>query len=373
MTEKRNDYDVIVVGAGVVGASVAGRLARAGRRTVSVERDEPGRHATRAAAGMLSPLGEADTEGPFLGIALRSLDRYPAFVREVEDAGGVELEHRSEGKLQVAFTDEAAARLERRMHFARERGSRAVLVEDDELRDLEPDLPEDARRGLLIPEDQRLDNRLLGQVLPRWAEALGASFLTGTGVEELLQDEGRTVGVRLADGRRLEAPWVVVAAGCWSGGLAGLPRPLPVQPIRGQIVRLGPGPLRVGRTLESSEGYLVPRDDGSVLAGSTEERAGFEAVTSARGVARILEGALRLLPGLGEHPVAEAWAGLRPGTPDRLPILGPDPDRPGLLYATGHFRNGVLLAPETAEIVARLVAGEDPELDLSPFRPDRFS
>lgn len=367
--------DVAVVGGGVVGCAVAGRLAQAGVRCVVLERDRPGYGATRAAAGMLSPLAEAEREGPFLRLGMRSLERYPEFVREVEDASGVDVEHRVAGKLQVALTAEEAGILERRSAFARKWSPGAEVVDSPALAEGEPCVTPAAERGLLLPDDHRLDSRRLGEAVYRWARRAGASVVTGTRLEEVLREGNEVRGVRLSGGRRLDARWVVVAAGSWSGRLGGLPRPLPVEPVRGQMVVLGPGPCRPRRAVESPRVYVVPRDDGRLLAGSTEERAGFERRSTAGGMGGILGAALELLPDLAEHPVVDSWAGLRPGTPDRLPILGPDPEVRGLLYATGHFRNGILLAPETARMLtAWIVEGKEgpPDEDFPPFRPHRF-
>ena len=380
--------DVIVVGGGVIGCAIGGRLAQAGLRCAILERGEPGRGASQAAAGMLSPLAEAEREGPFLDLGMRSLQRYPAFVAEVEAASGIDVEHRPAGKVQVAFSREEMAVLAHRAQFARTWSSQVKLLEDDAMRAHAPFVNPAAHGGLVLSHDHRLHSGKLTGAVRAWALSAGADIRSRTTVEGVAVAAGRVQGVQVEGGGHVKAPWVVVAAGSWSGNLPGLPSTLPVEPVRGQMVALGPGPCHLTQAVESARVYAVPREDGNIVLGSTEERAGFEARTTARGVADILEAALELLPALAHHPVDAAWAGLRPGTPDRIPILGPDPQVQGLLYATGHFRNGLLLAPETARIIAALVTGTDGEdadgedngpgaeapLEelLEPFRPDRF-
>ncbi|MBX6365619.1 MAG: FAD-dependent oxidoreductase, partial [Gemmatimonadetes bacterium] len=200
----------------------------------------------------------------------------------------------------------------------------------------------------------------------------GVRFELGAQVAAVESEGARVTGVQLAGGRRLPAGRVVLAAGSWSGEIRGLPRPVPVRPVRGQVVALESVPPLLGRTVATPDIYLVPRRDGRVLLGATVEEAGFRATPTAGGIHRLLAAAIAAAPALADAPVAEIWAGLRPGTPDGLPILGPDPELSGLAYATGHFRNGILLAPITAALLADLLAGEPPAALLEAFGVDRF-
>jgi glycine oxidase len=235
---------------------------------------------------------------------------------------------------------------------------------------MEPSLHSDWREALYLPRDVTVDNVLLMRGLERSAGRAGARLQSGTPVVSLLVESGRVAGV-MAAGGRLPAGAVVIAAGAWSGEIAGpgVP-PLPSHPVRGQIVCFGPAPVPL-HPLFTHGFYLVPRRDGRVLAGSTMERAGFDASVTGSGLACLSAKALALVPALGDAPFHSAWAGLRPATPDDLPAIG-RAAVPGLLYACGHLRNGILLAPITARLVTRLLRDEDPGIDLAPFDPRRF-
>lgn len=365
--------DVVVVGGGVIGAAVAWELGRRGVRVTVVERDAPGGAATAAAGGMLSPLAESRRPGPFLELALASFERFPRFVEHVEEASGLAVEHRADGKLLLALDEAQAAELRQQAEWQRARGLRVELLEPAEARRLEPSLTEAFRAALLVETDSRVDSRLLGRALWLAAAHTGADFRLGSLAVAVHEEGGRARGVTLSDGRRVAADAVVVAAGCWSGQLAGLPRPLPVRPVRGQMAAVRIVPPRFRRVLYAPGCYLIPRNDGRVLIGATMEESGFRCHTTPSGLSQLFVAAARMVPALGEAPVEETWAGLRPGTPDDLPILGPDPELEGLVYATGHFRNGILLAPITAELLADLVTGAGPSLAVDPFAADRFA
>lgn len=374
MSDRRKGTDVLVVGGGAIGCVSALALAREGRSVTVVERSPPEAGATWAAAGMLSPLGEAEDPGPFLRLGRASLDLYPGLVEDLEEYGSRDLLFEWTGSLHVAFDDEGVGSLRSRHRWQRDRGHRTRWLEGEELAEAEAGLAPGVRAGLLIDEDAQVDNRFLGEALRAAAARAGARMIEGLGVREVLREARRVRGAQLSDGSVVAAEAVVVAAGCWSGRLAGLPRTLPVRPVRGQMVALGPvdRPERPGFILVSPDCYLVPRADGRILVGATVEEAGYDARTTVEGVSRLLAGAVRAYPSVADAPVLETWAGLRPGTPDELPILGQDPELEGLVYATGHFRNGILLAPITGGIVAALVDGRPPPVDIEAFRPDRF-
>lgn len=364
--------DVAVLGGGVIGCATARELARRGLSVVVVERDTPGLGATSAAAGMLSPLSESEETGPFLELALSSLDRYPSFVAALFEETGIDVEYRQRGKLEVALDEAGTARLRATFVWRREAGFVVDWLDADEVRRMEPALSPQARAGLFNARDHQVDNRRLGRAAWLAAERAGVRFLTGAPAQALVTAGGRVSGVTLASGEVVSAPRVVLALGSWSGAFGGLPRPLPVFPVRGEIVALEAAPSPLMRVVSTGRCYLVSRADGRVLIGATAERAGFQSRATAGGVQTLLSAAIEAVPALATAPVAELWGGLRPGTPDALPILGPDPEVEGLVYATGHFRNGILLAPITAQLVAEATVGERPALSLAPFAMDRF-
>ncbi len=360
---------VVVVGGGIIGCASAWRLARAGADVLLIERDVPGAHASSAAAGMLSPLKEAEEPGPFLELGLQSLERYPEFIRDVQAASGLDVGFRRDGRLDVALDDEAAAALRRHQRMQAEAGHDSRLVEGAELRRIEPAITPDAILALATEHDFRVDNALLVRAL--WIAAVREGVRARTGVSVTAVDVAghRVTGVRLERGETVAAEVVVVAAGAWSGQLQ-LPRRLPVRPVRGQIVVLRTVPPVLGRSTWGPGAYLVPRIDGRLLVGSTMEEVGFVPEVTAGAVERLLRVAARVAPALADAPLEGFQVGLRPATDDGLPIIGRDADVDGLVFATGHFRNGILLAPETAERVVGAALRQEPA--QAAFDPGRF-
>jgi glycine oxidase len=364
------DLDVIVVGGGVMGCGIALRLRQAGARVTVLERSIPGAEASSAAGGILAPQMESEGPGPFLDLCLKSRALYPDFARELHALTGVDVAYLPSGLLHVAFDEAGARRLEATVGWQKERGLRAELLGPREVHLLEPQLSGALVAAARFPDDHQVDNRLLTRALMMAAAKVGATFRTGY-VRGVVEAQGRVVGVDL-DGETLRADAVVIAAGSWSGLVQGISLdPRVVRPARGQMVQLQTRLPLLSHVVFSDKGYLIPRADGRIIAGSTLEFAGFEKHVTAEGLQRILALALELCPALASAPVQETWAGLRPYTEDHLPILGAGP-LPGLFLATGHFRNGILLAPITARLLAQAVRGESPLVDLSPFRFDRF-
>lgn len=372
MTNGRNRPDLLIVGGGVIGLAIARDAAARGLRVTLLERKTCGREASWAAAGMLSPLGEALEPGPFLEFGLDSLKAYPAFVAELEEETGIGVELRKCGKLRLALSEEEEERLRARLHWARDRDLTARWLEPGELRAEEPALGAPALGGLLLEDDFRVDNRALARALVESLRLRGVSIREGVEARGVDVRSGRARAVLLEDGESLPASTVLLAAGAWTGTLEGLPFPVPVRPVRGQMMALrldAPPSLRV---LESEEVYLVPRDDGRILVGATEEEVGFRRETTAGGLADILDAALRLVPGLRSASVDQTWSGLRPGSLDGLPILGGHPEVKDLYIATGHFRNGILLTPATARAMGALVTGAAGPMPPAEFGPQRF-
>jgi glycine oxidase len=359
MTEKRS-FDVVIVGGGVIGLACAWRLVRRGAQVALVERAQPPAGATRVAAGMLAPVGELSFGEPeLLKLTLAAAELYPEFIAELETASGVSTGYRRDGAVHVALDRDEAAELRRVHELQRSLGLGAEWLPPRRCRELEPGLTPSFNGGVHAPQEGSVDPRALTAALLAALEAEpGVELLTETGVEAALSDGGRITGVWTKRGEELRAGAVVLAAGARSGQAEWLPeaaRP-PVRPVKGQILALraldGDAPCR--RIVASERIYLVPRPDGRLIVGATVEEQGFDTTVTAGGVHELLREAYRLLPEVAEMELVQAIAGLRPGTPDNLPLVGPSPVE-GLLWATGHYRNGILLAPLAANTIADLL------------------
>ena len=321
-------------------------------------------------AAILSPGVEAVEPSPFYDLCRASLARYPALVRELEQTTGISLGFQAGGTLEVALEDDHAQLLAARAERLARHGLPAEVLDDAEVRRLEPSLSPATRGALFFPDEASVDPRPLARALYLAARAAGAHFQTGQ-VLRIVQEGGRAVGVD-HDAGRIEAGAVVLAAGAWSALVpgSGLPRGA-VRPVRGQIALLDTRQRLLGRVVFSDKGYVVPRADGRVLCGSTMEEVGFEKAVTAGGLHGVLGMAIEIAPALAAAPVIDTWSNFRPASPDGWPVLGPSPV-PGLFYATGHTRNGILLTPITADAVAASVLGRPPPVDLSPFSAGRL-
>jgi glycine oxidase len=365
------DGDVIIVGGGIVGLSAARVLAAAGARTVVIERSRVGAEASTAAAGMVAPQAETDEDSPLLELALRARDHHLALAPALEAETGLSVDLACRGLIELAFTDEDLRRLEARRAWQTRRGLAAEALGPAEVRESEPNVNPSVCGGLYIPDDRCVDNVRLVRALAASAVARGASIVTGRPVTGLVVEGGAVAGVKAAT-EVFRAPVVINAMGAWASLLAGDPLPPPVEPVRGHIVAFDMVPALLRHVVCSPRGYLVPRADGRTLAGSTTERAGFDKIVTAAGLGIVLGIALEIAPILGDVAVADSWAGLRPGTPDGLPVIGPGA-LPGLFHAAGLYRNGILMGPLVGEIVAGLVHGLAPPIDLTPFSVSRFA
>ena len=361
MSQKRN-FDAVVVGGGVIGLCSAWRAAERGADVAIVERGDPGAGATRVAAGMLAPVGELSFGEPeLLELTLAAAEAYPSFVAELEAAAGVEIGYKRLGALHVALDRDEAEQLRRVHGLQRSLGLEAEWLPPRRCRELEPGLNPSFNGGVFAPREAAVDPRRITTALLAALRSSGVDLLGGTTVQEGLFEGRRLTGVRTDSGTELSAASVVLASGAWSGEASWLPpaaRP-PVRPVKGQVLELGAigGPPPCERILASERVYMVPRDDGRLIVGATVEERGFETAVTAGGVHELLREAYRLLPEVAEMELLGAIAGLRPGTPDNLPLVGPG-EIEGLILATGHYRNGILLAPHTAEAVAGLLVGE---------------
>lgn len=365
-----NLSDVIVVGGGIVGLAAARRLAEQGARVLVVESTRIGAGASAAAAGKLGPPGER-ADSRLLPIALRARDRHLELAPALEHETGMALGLSEKGSIEVAFTEEDEETLRARLAWQGARGLSVQPLTAEEVREAEPNLSGHVRSGLYLAEDRRIDNALLVQALAASAVSKGAAILAGRPVTGLAVTAGRVGGVR-AGNETLRAPAVINAMGAWAALLGGDPWPPAVEPVRGQMIAFDLAPPLLRHVITSPRGYLVPRAGGRLLAGSTAERAGFDESVTAGGMRYVLDVALEIAPMLADQRVSDAWARLRPGTPDGLPLIGPGA-LPGLWHACGLFRNGILLGPLVGETVADLVLGRPSAIDLSPFSPARFA
>jgi glycine oxidase len=366
--------DVAVVGGGLIGTAIAWRCAQRGL-SVAVVDPEPSRGAWRTAAGMLAPVTELHyTESPLLRLNLESNRRYPGFVAELAEVTGLSTGYRECGTVDVAWDGADLAALRDLHRFGASLGLPSRLLTASELRSLEPALAPGLPGALLAEYDHQVDPRLLHAALQRAAERLGAVCYRSAAVVAGL-DTGRVDGVLLEDGDRVSAAVTVLAAGAWSGALAGI-APVPVRPVQGSTLRVRlPAPLPLSRVIRGSVRgmpiYLVPRVDGEIVVGASSEEAGFGTTPRARAVYELLRDAQAVFPEIGEAAFLEVSTGFRPGTPDNAPIVGAS-GIDGLVLATGHYRNGVLLTPVTADGVADLVTtGTIPDV-LAPFGPKRL-
>lgn len=370
--------DVLVVGGGAAGASVALELLARG---AAVGLLDPGAEggSTRAAAGMLTARYECADDAAALRLGMRSRARHPRFLARVRRLTGIDPGLRADGML-VANRDPGAEEEAREMvrWQARVLGTEASgpeprIIAPEEAASRHPWASREAESYLWLPGEGQVDAQALAAALPEAVREAGGE-LRGEAAEAVRTRGGRAVGVTTRGGRSVDAGAVVLAAGAWIGRLEGLPRRLPIRPVRGQILRLDP-PGEPPPPLLADHGgrYAVPRDDGTVIAGSTMEDAGFDASVTDDGRSSIRRAAARLAPPLEDAPTVEEWAGLRPVARDGRPIIGPDPDVAGLHYAAGYGRSGVLLAPEAAAVVTDLLLGGETDREWRPFGPGRFA
>ncbi len=369
-------FDVAVVGGGAIGLAIAWRAAARGLRVVVLEREQPGHGASWVAAGMLAPVTEARlTELPLLELGVASAVRYPEFVAELRSQTGIDPGYRQLGTLVVARDRDEAESLERELEVRRALRLQVTRLRPSEARRLEPALAPNVRLGLEVPDDHAIDPRPLTEALAQAVRAAGAELRTGAGAMELTCSGGRVTGLRLADGALLSAEQVVIAAGAWTNELRGIParERIAVHPVKGQLLRLhdphGPGLLR--RVLRVASTYLVPREDGRYVLGATMEERGYDRTVTAGALFELLRDAAELVPGISELVIDELIAGLRPATADGLPVIGPA-GLSGLHWAVGHFRNGILLTPVTADVVVAGLLGEELPDVAAPFAPARL-
>lgn len=348
-------WDVIVIGGGIIGLSLAISLHKRGLKVLVVERGEPGREASHAAAGMLVDWPD-ETPAALQPLATASARMYPEFVHELQDESGAQVDLRDHGTLVFPSPQ----------HVQHQQGFNTGSQLPAPLAEIEPALA-DLRRPAIYLKERSVDPRALVAAALKAAKHRGVDISSGTTVTDVLLSEGRVRGIS-TDRTHYASPVVVNCAGAWAGQIS--PHRFPTRPVKGQMLAvIGHGLLR--HVIRAPEVYLVPRSGGRILIGATAEEAGFDKHTDADTIQCLHQAAVQMIPALGKARVLEAWAGLRPGTPDDLPILGAT-STPGYFVATGHFRDGILLAPVTAQVMAQVITGARPEHDISGFSPTRF-
>jgi len=363
-------FDVAIVGGGLIGGSIAWELARAGLSVGVFDRQEPGREASWASAGILSPAPETPGMIPLVPLGKASLSLYPEFIAQVEEASGIKTGFRQRGTLEALFHATAREELSTIIALHHGLGLKAEPLHADEAREIEPALSEDLEAAVLRPEEASVDNRLLTQAVLKAAQKEGAEIFAANEVKSLWKENRRCAGVSLQN-EKVSANWTVIAAGSFSANIEGVEQYAPVLPAKGQMVAFRSSEPLIERVLWAEKIYLVPRTDGRVLAGATVEYVGFEKGLTAGGLQKILSAAMELAPSLANSQIQETWAGLRPDSPDHLPILGTT-DLDGLIIATGHFRSGVLLTPITARLVREWITLQNVSEDWDRFSPMRF-
>ncbi len=357
--------DVAIIGAGIIGLALARELRRRGARVALLDLRPPATEASWAAAGLLAPSSEAPSSSDFFELCRTAGAGYADYARDLEQETGLPIGYDPAGTLFLCHSAEEQQDLERRFAWQRELGILAVHLDPREVRVLEPEAR--AAGGYLLPGDCQVDNRLLCCALIEACGRAGVVFHQ-RGVLSLVEESGRASGVLLADGTRLGADAIVNAAGAWAASLSLPGVAVEIRPVKGHMLALRTGRRPPTHVLHDPSVYLVPRPGGRLVVGSTMEEAGFDKTVDAAAIARLRAAAERLVPSLREADVVEAWTGLRPATPDARPRIGPT-RLPGYFLAAGHFRNGILLGPLTAQLLAPVILGESPNALLVPFLP----
>jgi glycine oxidase len=375
LSETTKTFDAAIAGGGIIGATIALELAEAGLRVGIFDTREPGREASWASAGMIAPAPENAEMAPFVPMAATSARMYSELVRKVEELSGMSVGFRKDGALEVAFGEGGENELHAAAALQKNVGLKAEMIGVERARHLEPLLSSEIRGAMWREDEASLDARAFTEAALKAAERRGVQIFAGNGAQALWNEGTRCKGLTLKRGQ-VEAKWTVIAAGCFSARIEGVARYAPVTPAKGQMMALCCDSGEIQRSLWMGHTYLVPRNDGRIIAGATVERAGFDYNVTAGGMKTILNAATRMVPGLEKARIVETWSGLRPDSPDHLPIIGPT-DVEGLLIATGHYRSGILLAPVTARMIREWVTEQRVSVDgaerVSPMRFGRKS
>ena len=375
------DKKILIIGGGVIGLGIGWQLAKAGAAVTIYERGQAGRGASWAAAGMLGPIAEAHIdELDLLKLSNQSLARYPEWVDELETETEMSIGYRAEGTLIIGIEPEDAYQLQHAYDLQQDLGLNVEWLSGQEARKIEGALSPYVTAAIRCETDHQVDNRLMAQALQRAYQGRGGVLHQNSTVERIVIENGTVTGVQTRDGFQ-GADVCILAAGCWSGQISGLPDTIipPVRPVKGQMLALQ---MRKGfmiknviRTVKARYPmpvYLVPRTDGRLIVGATTEELGFDTDLTVGGIYELLHGACEAVPDIYDLPLIETWTGLRPGSTDNAPILGKTPVE-NLIYATGHYRNGILLTPITAYEISKLILTGETSETIAPFQLDRFS
>jgi glycine oxidase len=363
-------YDAVIAGGGLIGASIALELARASLQVALFDAQEPGKEASWASAGIISPAPESPGMIPMVPISRASAALYPDFVQLIQEVSGEPVGYRAKGSLEVVLRGDAQEELSTIIAVHHGVGLKAEALTAEQARELEPALTEEIQAAILRPDEASVDNRALTRATLTAARLQGVDIFAGNGAVGLWQESGRCKGLLLANDR-VEAASTIIAAGCFSSRIDGVAPYAPVLPAKGQMIALRSEMIELERVIWAEKVYLVPRNGGRILAGATVEHVGFDRQVTAGGVRQLLNAANELIPAFENARIEETWSGLRPDSPDHLPILGPT-DLDGLLIATGHFRSGVLLAPITAKLIREWICSQKVSVDWERFSPLRF-
>lgn len=368
--------DVVVIGGGVVGSALAYFLARAGASVAVVDRDPPGGQAAMLVAGILAPAVEAGAPGPFCELGLSSYQMFPGLAREMSVDLGIEIDLQATGGLRIAWTEPGAAELRSSLAWERERGIDVTWLPGEDLRRLEPSLARGIVGGLYTSLMSHVNTARLVQGYLEGAARAGATIILGAAAHGLRRRGGRVVAVETARGP-ISAGQVVVSAGAWTG-LYGtwLGTSTPIRPRKGQLMVVQPSPsatARLRHIIYDAHNYLVPKADGTIVVGATEEDVGFDRRVTLAGLEFLVRVGTRAVPVLRQAEYRQTFGGFRPMPIDTMPIIGRAPECDNLIFATGHYRNGILLGPITGRLVTQLAEGHPPEIALEPFSPARFA
>ncbi|MGQ0542749.1 MAG: glycine oxidase ThiO [Blastocatellia bacterium] len=366
---------LLVIGGGVIGLSIARELHKNGGRKITViDRGIAGQEASIAAAGMLAPNAETDEIGDFYRFCRESGKLYPGFARNLLEETGIDIELDRSGTFYLAFSEKDSNELEKRFKWQKDSGIGVERLSAEEILKAEPFVSPIVRGGLFFPNDWQVENRKLIAALRRYAELNKIELIENTEIEELIVENDRVLGAKAAN-LTLRAETTVLSAGAWSSlvGFCDLKFAFRVKPIRGQMICFQLPQRPIGHVIYSSRGYIVPRADGRILAGATVEDAGFNKDVTDTAVRSLQKMALEIAPLIANFDIKESWAGLRPFAPDGLPVIGRFDGVEGLRIATGHYRNGILLAPITARIISDSILNEKHSKYLELFSPDRFT
>ena len=365
------NFDAAIAGGGLIGSAIALELAQAGLSVAVFEKGEPGHEASWASAGILSPAPETQGMIPIVPLAKASVALYPEFVANVERISGQIVGFRPFGTMDALFSRDATRDLSTLIALHHGLGLQAEPLRPEEARELEPALSPEVEAAALRPEEASIDNRALTQAVLHAAQKSGAEIFPDHAVQAIWREGSRCAGLKLRN-ENVSAKWTIITSGCFSANIEGVAAYAPVRPAKGQMVSLRADELKIRRVLWSEKIYLVPRNDGRILAGATVEYVGFDKHVTAGAIEKILSDAIELAPGLTNARIEETWAGLRPDSPDHLPIVGPT-DLEGLLIATGHFRSGVLLTPITARLIREWITEQRVSVDWERLSPMRFA